>query len=181
MSEESSILPAKDLTGRMELHRFEDLLDEKLAILRRDIRGGTMLNPKTENMINEVVALFRSQLRDSAARSLEDSQMDARGEFDFQMIRGVIEEGQAESIALVKQELQNLASGRTGSGDLEQYSSRTVTAINETIYEMTGRLESIGRAAILLRLLLHPHLQFHSIPHVDEYVAGSQQQRTQRT
>ncbi|KAF9017592.1 hypothetical protein BDZ89DRAFT_1074684, partial [Hymenopellis radicata] len=151
MSEESSILPAKDLTGRLELHRLEDLLDEKLAALRRDIRGGSTMNPNTESMITEVVSLFRSQLRDSAARSLEDSQMDARGELDFQLIRNVIEEGHAETLAHLRKELgsmaQSLASGRPivqGSGDIDQ---RTVSAINEAIYEMGGRLESIGRAA----------------------------------
>ncbi|KAF8875019.1 hypothetical protein CPB85DRAFT_1444158 [Mucidula mucida] len=154
MSEESSILPAKDLTGRLELHRLEDLLDEKLAALRRDIRGGSTMNPKTESMINEVVSLFRSQLRDSAARSLEDSQLDARGELDFQLIRNVIEEGHAETMAHLRKELasmaQSLANGRPivqGNGDIEQYSAHTVSAINEAIYEMGGRLESIGRAA----------------------------------
>ncbi|KAG7450750.1 uncharacterized protein BT62DRAFT_1045593 [Guyanagaster necrorhizus] len=147
----------KDLTSRFELHRIEDLLDEKIAVLRHDIRGGSTLNPNTEAMINEVLSLFRTQLRDSATRSLEDTQLDARGELDFQLIKDVIEQAHAETLAHLKQELSSISQtfdkGRPilnpGVPDvtLEQYSTRTIQAINEAISEMSVRLESIGRAA----------------------------------
>ncbi|PBL01426.1 hypothetical protein ARMGADRAFT_1160623 [Armillaria gallica] len=155
MSETSVI--NKDLTSRFELHKIEDMLDDKIAVLRRDIRGGSTLNPNTEAMITEVLSLFRTQLRDSATRSLEDTQLDARGELDFQLIKDVIEQAHAETLAHLKQELssisQSFSKGRSilnaGVPDvtLEQYSTRTIQAINETISELSVRLESIGRAA----------------------------------
>ncbi|KAK0208016.1 hypothetical protein DFS33DRAFT_403722 [Desarmillaria ectypa] len=155
MSETSAI--NKDLTSQFELHKIEDLLDEKIAVLRRDIRGGSTLNPNTEAMINEVLSLFRTQLRDSATRSLEDTQFDARGELDIQLIKDVIEQSHAETLAHLKQELSNISQsffkGRPilnsviPDATLEQYSTRTIQAVNEAISEMSVRLESIGRAA----------------------------------
>ncbi|KAG7441936.1 uncharacterized protein BT62DRAFT_1010971 [Guyanagaster necrorhizus] len=146
----------KDLTSRFELHKIEDLLDEKIAVLRHD-RGGSTLNRNTEATINEVLSLFRTQLRDSATRSLEDTQLDARGELDFQLIKDVIEQAHAETLVHLKQELSSISQtfdkGRPilnpGVPDvtLEQYGTRTIQAINEAISEMSVRLESIGRAA----------------------------------
>ncbi|KAK0506525.1 hypothetical protein EDD18DRAFT_1123768 [Armillaria luteobubalina] len=140
----------KDLTSRFELHKIEDMLDDKIAVLRRDIRGGSTLNPNTEAMITEALSLFRTQLRDSATRSLEDTQLDARGELDFQLIKDVIEQTHAETLAHLKQELssisQSFSKGRpilnAGVPDttLEQHTTRTIQALSV-------RLESIGRAA----------------------------------
>ncbi|KAK0465644.1 hypothetical protein IW261DRAFT_1686469 [Armillaria novae-zelandiae] len=146
-----------DLTSRFELHKIEDMLDDKIAVLRRDIRGGAMLNPNTEAMISEALSLFRTQIRDSATRSLEDTQLDARGELDFQLIKDVIEQAHAETLVHLKQELssisQSFSKGRSilnasmPDTTLEQYTTRIIQAVNETISELSVRLESIGRAA----------------------------------
>ncbi|KAK7059231.1 hypothetical protein VNI00_001858 [Paramarasmius palmivorus] len=164
MSEVSSI-PAKDLTSRLEMRRYEDrleqLLDEKIGLIRRDLAkkaGAQGLTPKAEEMISEVVSLFRSQLQESAARSLDDSQMDARGELDFELIKDVVEQGHERILDLLRKELHDVTTtvanrsldvSATGlpapdvSGVLERNSQRTISAVVEAISEMSNRLETI--------------------------------------
>lgn len=164
MSEASSIA-AQHLTSRMEMHSFEDrlerLIESKLVSLRQDLAkrdSKQSLNPATEAMITDVVAMFRSQLQDSASRGLEDSQMDARGELDFELIKDMLEQKHDETLATLKVELADLiprilqSRGAPGASQdltlsLEHYSSRTVEAVIEAISELTTRLESVGRAA----------------------------------
>ncbi|KAG7090699.1 hypothetical protein E1B28_009793 [Marasmius oreades] len=176
MSETSPIrAPPGDLTTRLELRRYEDrfekVLDEKLLALRRDIMKGSAsvqgLTPKAEEMISEVVSLFRSQLQESAARSLDDSQMDARGELDFELIKGVVERGHEKMLGLMRKELGDITSiiankslevGNVSSSStaaptadvlhaLERYNTRTINAVVEAISEMSNRLETITRNA----------------------------------
>ncbi|KAL6297730.1 hypothetical protein BKA93DRAFT_883195, partial [Sparassis latifolia] len=100
-------IPPVNLTRRLEMHqyeqRLEELLDEKLEFIKRtlmDVKqasSGSSLNPSTENMISEVVSLFRTQLRESAARGLADSEMDARGELDSEVLKDIIEQSPAET------------------------------------------------------------------------------------
>ncbi|KAF9263067.1 hypothetical protein L218DRAFT_1077468 [Marasmius fiardii PR-910] len=179
MSETSPIrAPPGDLTTRLELKRYEDrlekVLDEKFLTLRRDIAKGSAimppqgLTPKAEEMISEVVSLFRSQLQESAARSLDDSQMDARGELDFELIKGVVERGHEKMLGLMRKELGDLTTviankslevGNVSSSStaapptsdvmlaLERYNNRTVNAVVEAIGEMSNRLETITHNA----------------------------------
>ena len=113
LSDVSSVA-AQDLTSRMELHRLEgvigQLLDEKLAPIRAELgkranttststtkaEGRVSVSSETEEMMADLISLFRAQLRDSATRSLEDSQMDARGDLDLQLIKDVIEDSHRE-------------------------------------------------------------------------------------
>jgi hypothetical protein len=37
--------------------------------------------------VNEVMSLFHTQLQESMVQGLDDSQMDIRGELDFQVVR----------------------------------------------------------------------------------------------
>lgn len=161
VSEGSS--PAMDLTSRMEMHQYEQrleaLLDEKLDGIRRDlVRSRGSLSPSAEAMITEVVQLFRSQLQDSALRSLENSHMDARGEIDFELIKDVVEQGHAEARAVLKQELADIAmrmtqgqmpvdSSESLTPLMRDLNNRTVHAVVEAIQELSVRLEAIGVAA----------------------------------
>ncbi|KAK7468443.1 hypothetical protein VKT23_002956 [Stygiomarasmius scandens] len=174
MSEESSlgiVMPSigggvggKDLTSRLEMRRYEDrleaLLDEKFAeflVNARHSQQQQSLTPKAEEMISDVVSLFRTQLQESAARSLEDSQADARGDLDFELIKDIVEQGQEKVIELMKHELAVISAkgAITAEGSstpdlshaLEHYSSRTVSAVMEAISEMSSRLEAITHAA----------------------------------
>ena len=111
-------IPAVDLTGRFEQQRLEqkleDLLEEKMNVLRRELQDlvknlTQQLSPASESMITEVMSLFRTQLQESAVRSLDDSQLDARGEPDFELIRGVVQQGQAEMQAVLRSEVKGIA------------------------------------------------------------------------
>uniref|UniRef100_A0A0W0F9R9 Uncharacterized protein n=1 Tax=Moniliophthora roreri TaxID=221103 RepID=A0A0W0F9R9_MONRR len=168
MSEVSSI-PPKDLTSRLEMRRYEDrleqILDEKIAVIRRDLAkraGAQGLTPKAEEMISEVVSLFRSQLQESAARGLDDSHLDARGELDFELIKDVVEQGHERILELMRKELQDVTMSVANrsldasvsgvpapdvSNALEKYSQRTISAVVEAISEMSNRLETIASNA----------------------------------
>ncbi|KDR84748.1 hypothetical protein GALMADRAFT_233069 [Galerina marginata CBS 339.88] len=157
---EVSIAP-QDLTTRMEFQHIEDilsqLLDEKLAGLRHQLSresktGDTGLSLTTESMMTDVISLFRTQLQESATRSLEDSQMDARGELDFQMIKDVVEESQKELLVAFQREIQRVAQhapstyAANASQEvlpvIEQVGSRTIDAVVEAISELSARQEA---------------------------------------
>ncbi|KAG6334085.1 hypothetical protein ID866_5001 [Astraeus odoratus] len=109
-------IPAINLTKRLEAQAFEDkiesMLEEKFSALRselvmsRESMTGPSISPATEDAITEVVTLFRTQLQESAARGLDDSQMDARGELDLELIRGAVQQGHAENLLLIQTELR---------------------------------------------------------------------------
>jgi hypothetical protein len=58
--------------------------------------------------INEVVPLFHTQLQESAARGLNDSQVDASGELDFQLVKDIVEQGHAEARAMIQMDLERI-------------------------------------------------------------------------
>lgn len=51
--------------------------------------------------IKDVMPLFHAQLQESAAHGLDDSQMDARGKLDFQLVKDVVEQGHAGARAMI--------------------------------------------------------------------------------
>ncbi len=113
-----------NLSKRIEMHqyelRLERLLEEKFDIIKRALDEykvappvGQPLNSSMEAAISEVISLFRAQLQDSAARSLDDSQMDGRGEFDFELLKGIIEQSQEESRAVLQREITSLLGSQT--------------------------------------------------------------------
>ncbi|KAF9560205.1 hypothetical protein CPC08DRAFT_665707 [Agrocybe pediades] len=156
----------RDLTTRMELHHIEDtigeLLDDKFAELKRHIartipKNEQGVSSSTESMMADVISLFRTQLQESATRSLEDSQFDARGELDFQMVKDVIEDSQRELIAALQREIQalsvsgvsNAASGTAESivPVVEQVGVKTINAVVEAISNLSARQEAMARNA----------------------------------
>ena len=57
---------------------------------RAGTNGGTG-SASMDAAINEIVSLFHMQWQEFEARGLADSQMDARGELDFQLVKVIIE------------------------------------------------------------------------------------------
>ncbi|KDQ54973.1 hypothetical protein JAAARDRAFT_356270 [Jaapia argillacea MUCL 33604] len=167
--------------------RFESILDEKMEVLRRDLleyrhsAGDQGVNASMEAMMTEVVSLFRAQLQESAARGLEDSQMDARGELDFQVIKDIIDQGHADARVIIQRDLAQIVEHiqshlRDSPGHLsdatslmEELSNRMVNTVVGAVSQLAARLESIGnlrstpsvdREAIVHDMLavLSPHL-----------------------
>ena len=114
MSEAS--VPPVNLSRRLEMQQYEQrlerLLEDKFDAIRQVLDdyklSGQAINPSTEAMISEVVSLFRRQLQASAARGLDDSQMDARGELDFELLKDIIEQKQEESRIILQRDIANL-------------------------------------------------------------------------
>lgn len=161
-------LPAVSISRRLEMQQFEDrleaLLDEKIESIRLEMQeqrltsDGT-LNPSTEAMINEVVSLFRAQLQESAARGLDDSQMDARGELDFQLVKDIVEQGHADARAMMHQDLSEImrrfdsqtresqaSTSFNVQGAIEEFHNRTVKTVINSVSQLAARLESMERA-----------------------------------
>jgi hypothetical protein len=154
-------IPALNLTKRLEAQALEDkieaLLTEKFQALSAELAqartstSGTSVSPATEDMITEVVGLFRTQLQESAARSLDDSQMDARGELDLELIRDVVQRGHAESLLLIQTELRelvnNLEQARpTGSSTdvvatLELLNKKNMQVILDNIRQLSSQVD----------------------------------------
>lgn len=154
----------QDLSTRMSLHHLEisitQVLEERFAELGRQLshkeqqNGGAGVSPSTESMMADVISLFRTQLQESATRSMEDSQMDARGELDFQMIKDVVEGGHKELISVVQQEIhrvtQHLPASYTSNVSqdvvpvVEQVGNRTINAVVEAISELAARQEAVA-------------------------------------
>ena len=157
---EVSVSP-QDLTTRMEIHHIENaiaqLLDEKLAPLRselsrREQHGEAAMSATTETMMADVISLFRAQLQESATRSLEDSQMDARGELDFQLLKDVVEQSHREMLAAFQREIHRIVQHMpTSNGHtpdvvsvVENAGKRTVNAVVEAISELSARQEAVA-------------------------------------
>jgi predicted nuclease with TOPRIM domain len=109
-------------------------------------------------MISELQSLFRTELQDSAVRSLDDSQMNARGEMDIQLFKGVIEDGNKELMTAIRRDIQEAQlqawQARNSNGNstdiepiVEQIGNRTINAVIEAISELSARQEAIGRVA----------------------------------
>ncbi|KAF8971587.1 hypothetical protein BDZ97DRAFT_1787214 [Flammula alnicola] len=150
----SSVAP-EDLSTRV----IAQLLDEKLGdlrlhLMRKEQKTEAGVSSATESMMADVISLFRTQLQESATRSLEDSQMDARGEMDFQMIKEVVEEGQKELLSAFQREihrvLQHVPTTSASGVSLdvmpivEDVGNRTISAVVEAISELSARQEAVA-------------------------------------
>ncbi|KAG5646905.1 hypothetical protein DXG03_001981 [Asterophora parasitica] len=151
------------LTGQLETQqtkrKLEVMLEEELAAVTRDLkRESREQHASTQAMISEIQSLFRTQLQDSAARSLEASQLDARGELDFQLFKDVVEESNKELMDALRSDLHELQqqvwqarSANDGSVEIvpavERLGNRTINAVLEAISELSARQEAISRSA----------------------------------
>ena len=166
---DTSALP--NISHRLELQQYEErlesLLESKLNAFREEVRAlrleaganGGAGSASTEAAINEVVSLFRTQLQESAARGLDDSQVDARGELDFQLVKDIVEQGHAEARAVIQQDLERILrrvealqsventpiTGSNHEAMLEEYHARTRTTVVGAVAPITARLEALER------------------------------------
>jgi hypothetical protein len=167
---DSSVHPP-NITYRLELQQYEErleaLLESKLDAFRKEVRAlrleaganGGAGSASTEAAINEVVSLFRTQLQESAARGLDDSQVDARGELDFQLIKDIVEQGHAEARGAIQQDLDRILrrvealqsavttpiNSSNPGAMLEEYHVHTRNAVVGAVAPITARLEVLER------------------------------------
>lgn len=153
-------IPALNLTKRLEAQALEDKIEasltEKFQALSAELArartstSGPSISPATEDMITEVVGLFRTQLQESAARGLDDSQMDARGELDLAVIRDVVQRGHAEGLLMIQTELRELVkrleqAGPTGSSidvaALELLNKKDMQVILDNIGQLSSQTD----------------------------------------
>ena len=156
---------------RLELQQYEErleaLLESKLDAFRKEVRAlrleaganGGAGSASTEAAINELVSLFRTQLQESAARGLDDSQVDARGELDFQLIKDIVEQGHAEARGAIQQDLDRIMrrvealqsavttpiNGSNPGAMFEEYHAHTRNAVVGAVAPITARLEALER------------------------------------
>ena len=139
--------------------RIEALLEEKFSVLRSELakscqaNGGPSISLATEDCITEVVSLFRMQLQESAARGLDDSQMDAHGELNLELIRDSVQRGHAENLLLVQTELHEAiscieeAKQSVHQGNMDiilvigQINCRSIQVILNTLSRLSGKLD----------------------------------------
>ncbi|KAH8101585.1 hypothetical protein BXZ70DRAFT_906693 [Cristinia sonorae] len=176
-----SIAPM-NLSRRVEMQQYEQrlerLLDEKMDAIRDALdeikqsppgTSGQGISSSTEEMISEVVSLFRTQLQESATRSLEDSQADARGELDFEVIKDLIERGHVETRSLLQRDLANWDNTDNIRSLIQELSDRTLNHFAAATSQLTHHIRSIEnsshvasseREAIVLDVIagLTPHL-----------------------
>ena len=167
---DSSVRPP-NIAYRLELQQYEErleaLLESKLDAFRKEVRAlrleaganGGAGSASTEAAINEVVSLFRTQLQESAARGLDDSQVDARGELDFQLIKDIVEQGHVEARAGIQQDLDRIMrrveaiqsavttpiNTSNPGAMLEEYHAHTRNAVVGAVTPITARLEALER------------------------------------
>ena len=177
----------QDISRRLELQQYEErleaLLESKLDDFREEVRAlrleagtnGGVGSSSTEAAINGVVSLFRAQLQESAARGLDDSQMDARGELDFQIVKDIVEQGHAEARAIIQQDLDRIlrrveamqsAEGTPINGGnteamLEEYHARTRNTVVDVITPISERLDALER--------FRPRTPLPPLPHASPF------------
>jgi hypothetical protein len=153
--------PAIDIPTRVEMPRYDRKMavtfKEGLADLRQALKHESDIqHASTQNMVSELQSLFRTELQTSAMRSLEDSEMTARGEMDIQLFKGVMEDGNKELMSVIKKVIHEVQSQAwqarvENSVDIapivEQTGNRTVKAVIEAISELSARQEVIGQVA----------------------------------
>ncbi|KAL0945542.1 hypothetical protein HGRIS_014704 [Hohenbuehelia grisea] len=165
-------------TGRIDLQhleqRLENVLEDRFDAFSRDIQDmlgaahtnghAVKVDASTEEKVDEVISLFRAQLKESTLRSLENSRVDARGDVDIDFLQEFIQQSQAKLFTSLKRELEGLNLQLRGSADqasslapqdyvtgsevkqmMENFSSLTVGAVVEAIQEQSVRLETVER------------------------------------
>lgn len=159
-----------NLSRRIEMQQYEQrlevLLDEKMDGIKVALEElkekqasledagagaggqGQGLSASTEAMISEVVSLFRTQLQDSAARGLEESQMDARGELDFEVLKDIIEQSHAEVRNQIHRDISEmvLLPGADFKSFAQQLSERTVNAVMSASAQISNHVLSLERS-----------------------------------
>lgn len=92
--------------------RIETILSQKMdeiaEIVSSQRQEGAYVSGNTDELVREAMAMFRTQLRDSATKAMDDSTLDARGEIDVEMIKDIVEQGHADSRKRLQADLASL-------------------------------------------------------------------------
>lgn len=157
ISSHMSIVAAADLTGRFEMHqyegRLEELLDKKLARMQRQLLDTLKAQSErsSTDATAEVLSLFRTQLLQSASRGLEDSQLDARGELDFELFKDIVHEAQTETRSLLKADIKTVLDhvGRSelaNAANAEHLREQILRSVSQSVSHLLERL-SLSRGS----------------------------------
>ncbi|KLO11282.1 hypothetical protein SCHPADRAFT_479122 [Schizopora paradoxa] len=126
--------------------RLEALLDRKLDMMQETLMNGApshevrIISTQTEELVKEAMAMFRSQLRDSVVQNLDDSRMDARGEIDFDLIRGVVEQAQEETRSRLQRDIAEF---------FETVEHTTRHAASESAAELSRHIQDVKANVIV--------------------------------
>lgn len=138
--------------------RLESLLEEKVGAIKKALEeqkaSTSQQVPTTEVIITEAVAALRKQLQESAIAlrppPREDGDADARGDFDFDMLRDIILQSQAESRNAIQRDLEELFTSRSPANDFrkfaEELSERTMKAILTATSQVTMHMHTVEKS-----------------------------------
>lgn len=156
---EVSVGPLGTSTGiqlQQYQRRLESLLEEKVEGIKKaleEVKNAPApqgLSSSTESMISEVVTMFRAQLQETAAKGLDDSHVDARGEFDFEMLKDIIEQSQAETRNIIQRDLEELFTSRSPVSEFRKFaedlSERTMKAIMTATSQVTMHMHTLEKS-----------------------------------
>jgi len=180
----SSELKKQSQLEHME-QRVDELLEEKMDALRRDLR----------EVVEEQRAGISSAFNRSTAQTLalirnmrsvgEESRAESMGEVDFELIRNIVEDGNKEVQASVQRDLAKISSQLLqGTRDemlrtVEEQASRMINALHGATMNMCARIDAVdhlvrepdtGNVEDILRefmLDLEPHLANIRTPQLD--------------
>ncbi|TDL28968.1 hypothetical protein BD410DRAFT_781527 [Rickenella mellea] len=154
-------LGSADHANRFE-QRLENMIDSKIDKLRKTMLAvqappdAKFISVATDEMVKEAMTMFRTQLQESAARGFDDSQADARGEMDFELIRNIIDQSHEDSRKLLQRELSEILQrfdsaalhGSTGvSPNLVPMIQDLRTTILRSDAHITDRLEGLEESS----------------------------------
>jgi hypothetical protein len=129
--------------------RLEAILCQKIDELRRDLsvqRGeGHYISTSTDELVREAMAMFRTQLWDSASKAMDDSVKDAAGEMDFSMIQEIVEQGHEESRKRIHEDLDSLLRNVRNSGQVDVPVHEILEELQQLKSKLVSSNEAFGR------------------------------------
>ncbi|GJE94258.1 hypothetical protein PsYK624_104270 [Phanerochaete sordida] len=151
-----------NVSRTIELRRYEQrleaLLEEKVGALKKALeeqKASVPAAPRTEVIITEAVSALRKQLQESALAfrpppPRDDGDADARGDFDFEMLRDIILQSQAESRNALQRDLEELFTSRSPANDFRKFaedlSERTMKAIITATSQVTMHMHTMEKS-----------------------------------
>lgn len=164
----ASDLSLGELERRAEMQQYEErleaMLDEKIDEIKKAME--TVVNrtddkelPTTvlpEKVVSEVVSMFRTQLNNMMLkeRALTPRAVsradDGHGEFDFEVLKNILEQTQAESRSVLQQDLEEYYKLHDNSKEFKKFaenlSERTVKAIVSTTSQITMHMHTMEKS-----------------------------------
>ncbi|EKM60392.1 uncharacterized protein PHACADRAFT_82113 [Phanerochaete carnosa HHB-10118-sp] len=162
MSESEVSFGPINVSRTIELRRYEQrleaLLEEKIGSIKKALEERNASDvPQalpSEAIVAEAIAALRKQLQESAIafRPLpkNDGDADARGDFDFEMLRDIVLQSQAESRNAIQRDLEELFTARSPANDFrkfaEELSERTMKAIMTATSQVTMQMHTVEKS-----------------------------------